>query len=164
MDGMNINSERTLCFLIEDNSVYLSKKVLRLGKGKLNGYGGGIDHDETPEHAAIRELEEESGFIGKESDLEKKAEIEFYFPHEPHNNQLVHVYFLYLWNGTFKSDGEMSVPEKFSLNNLPYADMWKSDKIWWEPLLLGKKIKAKFVWNQDMSVKYQDILEVKSFD
>ncbi|MGV8087371.1 MAG: 8-oxo-dGTP diphosphatase [Candidatus Woesearchaeota archaeon] len=161
---MTIKSERTLCILIKDNNVFLSRKLLRHGAGKYNGYGGGIKEGETETYAAIRELKEESGFHAEESDLEKRAVIEFYFPYEPHHNQRVHIYFLYKWQGTFHSDGEMSKPESFPLTNLPYDQMWASDKEWLPYLIDGKKIKAKFVWTQDNQVAKRSIDIVDNFN
>jgi len=164
MDDMTINSERTLCFLIKNNEILLSRKLLRLGAGKYNGYGGGIESNETERHAAIRELKEESGFVALESDLEKRAVIDFYFPHEPHNNQRVHIYFLRRWTGKFVSDKEMGEPELFSLKNIPYDQMWASDREWLPYLIDGKKIKAEFVWTKERKVDKRIIDIVKNFD
>jgi 8-oxo-dGTP pyrophosphatase MutT (NUDIX family) len=161
MYGMTLASERTLCFLVRGKEILLTRKLLRLGAGKYNGYGGGLDSGESPEHAAIRELCEESTVDAKESDLEKRAVIDFFFPHEPHNNQRVHIYFLHDWSGVPDRTEEMDVPQWFSINNLPYDEMWASDKEWWPYLMQGHRIKGYFIWTKDRQVaeKKIDIVE-----
>jgi ADP-ribose pyrophosphatase YjhB (NUDIX family) len=164
MDDMTIKSERSLCFLIKNDTICLSKKLQRLGSGKYNGYGGGLEETESPEQAAIRELKEESTVDAYIKDLEKRAVINFYFPHESHNNQRVHVYFLKEWDGTPDKTEEMDKPIWFSMNNLPYNQMWASDEEWLHYLIEGKKIKAEFVWTKDRQVARRQIDIVDSFD
>ena len=52
--------DAVLVFFVKDGKVLLPTKMKKIGKGKLNGYGGGIEKDETPITAAIREVEEET--------------------------------------------------------------------------------------------------------
>jgi len=163
MHDMTIKSERTLCFLIREDNILLSKKLLRHGAGKYNGYGGGLKQVESPEQAAVRELIEESTVDASIFDLDKRAIIEFYFPHEQKYNQRVHIYFLDEWSGTPTKTKEMGSPKWFSMNNIPYSKMWASDKEWLPYLIEGKKIKATFVWTKDREVASRDIDIVNSF-
>ena len=48
-------------FIIKDDMVALIKKARGGYKGKLDIPGGGIEHDESPEEALVRELDEEAG-------------------------------------------------------------------------------------------------------
>jgi len=49
----------TLLFVIKDGQVLLIHKKKGLGAGKINGPGGRLEPGETPEQAAIREVQEE---------------------------------------------------------------------------------------------------------
>ena len=54
--------QATLCFILHDNKVLLLKKNPGLfGAGKWNAPGGKLQHGETAEHCAKREVYEETG-------------------------------------------------------------------------------------------------------
>ena len=65
----------TICFLHDDEKVLLAMKKRGFGEGWWNGYGGKLIEGETPEEAAIRELEEESGIRAKR--IEKRGFLVF---------------------------------------------------------------------------------------
>ena len=50
--------------------ILLGMKKRGMGQGKWNGFGGKLKVGETVVQCALRELEEESGLIGKEKDLQ----------------------------------------------------------------------------------------------
>lgn len=80
--------------------------------------GGGIDPDETPEQAALRELEEETGLQGRL--VRKVAEylpIEFF----PLNlfTQKTHVFEVAIESGTLQVTAETSSIQFFPLHALP---------------------------------------------
>src|SRR3989338_652098 len=66
-----------LCFIVKNGKTLLIRKKRGFGQGKLIAPGGRIESGETPEDAAVREFEEETGIRVKNP--EKIAEIEFYF-------------------------------------------------------------------------------------
>ena len=71
----------TLCLLRHKNKLLLGMKKQGFGAGKYNGFGGKIEHNETPEACAIREVHEESG-ISVHS-LNHVAGLTFHFSHKP---------------------------------------------------------------------------------
>ena len=149
MTTQQIASERTLCFILKEDTILLGMKIkIAQGHGNYNGFGGGVEPGESPEEAAIRELTEESGLTAELQDLEHKATIEFYFPFRPEWNQRVRVYFLRSWQGEPRETEEMK-PEWFPLGAMPYNKMWDSDRRWLPLLLDGKRIKASFTWKED---------------
>jgi 8-oxo-dGTP pyrophosphatase MutT (NUDIX family) len=137
------------------------------GEGKLNGYGGKVGADESIAAAAIRELNEETGISADQIDLEKVAEIDFYFadiPEEKNWNQTVHVFFLRTWHGSPHETEEMK-PEWHRVNALPMDKMWVDDKYWLMKVIEGKKIRASFTFaGKGESVLKHMIHEVSSFE
>jgi len=143
-------------------------KLEGFGAGKYNGFGGKFDTakgDKVIEDTAVRELVEESALVAKVSDLEKKAVIDFVFPAKPASNQRVHVYFLAIWDGNPQRTEEMD-PQQFSVNDMPYAQMWDSDKLWLPELLQGKKFYARFYWKKDNETvdSYELVLDAQLDD
>jgi 8-oxo-dGTP diphosphatase len=157
--------QATLCFLIKEDGQKISEICLALkkrgfGVGRWNGVGGKVEN-ETIQEAVIRETREEINVLPK--NIYKVAELEFYFPHQPEWNQLVHVYFAKSWQGKPKESEEMK-PEWFKTGSLPYSSMW-SDDIHWLPEVLNKKlIKAKFVFKPGDKVKEKQIEIINGFD
>ena len=166
MTSSKIKSERTLVFILDESNlkILLALKKQRQGAGYYNGFGGKKEADETIEEAAVREVLEESKLKIKKEDLEKVAEIEFYFPAKPEWNQRVHIYFCKKWQGSPVETEEMK-PEWFNIKDMPYHNMWKSDTTWLPIVLSGKKIKAVYQWKEDnKTVDQYEIEEVKLSD
>jgi len=129
----------TLCIPITDTEVLLGRKKVRWGAGKWNGFGGKIDEGETPEEAAVRELEEESGLEAKKENLKKVAVLKFYFNDKP--VFLMHTYVVRNWSGEPIETDEM-IPQWHLISAVPYNEMWKADSIWLEKVLGGEKVAA----------------------
>ena len=68
----------TVVFPIRDEKICLARKVRKVGVGRWNGFGGGIENGETVEDCAIRELYEECGVTAEKSSLNKVGVIDFY--------------------------------------------------------------------------------------
>ena len=131
----------TLIYCLNKNSILLGMKKRGFGSGKINGYGGKVHGTESIEQAAVRELKEEANIHVNASDLEKVAEIDFFFsdvPIEKDWNQTVQVYFLRKWTGEPKESEEMK-PMWYDLGSLPLDKMWVSDSFWLPRVLEGKK-------------------------
>jgi ADP-ribose pyrophosphatase YjhB (NUDIX family) len=135
----------TLCYLVKENKVLLAIKAKKIGQGCWNGYGGGIDGDETPEQSVIRELFEESDIKTSIEHLSKVAIVDFH--NTKSDNSIfscrVHVYFVNAWKGEAKETEEMLQPTWFNKNNLPLDKMMPADKFWLPEVLAGKKIIAQ---------------------
>jgi 8-oxo-dGTP pyrophosphatase MutT (NUDIX family) len=141
----------TLCLLIKDGKIFLGKKKRGFGEGKLNGYGGKQAEGEDIEETAVRELFEESGVKVSNDDLNKVGEIDFYFPpgeKADKYNQKVHTYIVKNWSGKLRESEEMTV-EEFPLDEIPYEEMWDTDRYWMKPILNGEKIKGVIHFNDD---------------
>jgi 8-oxo-dGTP pyrophosphatase MutT (NUDIX family) len=139
----------TLCILKKPGEILLAMKKRGFGAGKWNGLGGKILSGETPDQAAIRELEEEADVTGKTVNLEKAALLKFRSAN-PEYNWDVHVFFLSIWAGTIAETEEMR-PQWFALDDIPYDSMWIDDRHWLPEVLDGRKIEAEFIFNEDAS-------------
>jgi len=136
--------EATVCFLYKDGKVLLARKTDKIGKGKLNGYGGGIEKGETVPECAVRELREESGVTAETRDLEKIAIVHF------HNTKsdggtfvlTVHFYLVHKWKGEPVKTKEMASPDWYEVTHLPVNDMMPSDREWLPQALNGNKLIA----------------------
>jgi len=163
MASFKIETERTICFLVNQDRILLGMKKKGQGAGNYNGFGGKVEAGESYEDAAVREVFEESGLIVDKRALEKRAVIEFHFPYKSEWNQRVHVYFANSWQGGPRETEEMK-PEWFNKSAVPYERMWESDLHWLPLLLEGRKINAFFRWKEDnKSVDGYSIREAVDF-
>jgi len=151
----------TLCYLIKDNKILLAKKVLGIGIGHYNGYGGKIELDETIEQSAIREILEESGVQAKK--LTKSGEITYTFPENPGWDQIVHIFLVTEWNREPIDTDEMKQPTWFNIKDIPFDNMWPADRDWLPELLDGKFIKGKITYGSDKRIISISLNKDKTF-
>lgn len=135
----------SLCFLTEKDRVLLAMKKRGFGKGRYNGVGGKPDKDESIKQAAIRETQEEINVTP--IILNKKAILDFYFPHNPDWNQQVHVFLIEEWKGEPEESEEMT-PKWFNKRSIPYKKMWSDDHLWFPKVLRGQLVKATFIFKE----------------
>ena len=138
----------TLCFCIKGEEVLLAMKKRGFGTGKWNGYGGKIHEGESPQAAASREIEEESGLVVDEAKLHHVALVHFSF-----DEILIfscYVFLTYQWQGDPVETGEMR-PQWYPISNLPFGEMWVADAQWIPLILAGEKIEAQVNFNADGS-------------
>ena len=100
--------DTTLILPMRDGRILLGMKKRGFGVGKLNGFGGKLNEGESIVEAAVRELNEEVGIDAMASNLDKMAELDFYFPHaEDDWDQKVHVFLIEEWIGEPVESEEM---------------------------------------------------------
>lgn len=139
------NMEATLLFVLEGDRVLLIHKKRGLGAGKINGPGGKIDEGETPEQAAIREVQEELCIT----------------PHSPEEMGILRFAFvsgLHIRCHVFRSggfDGEPTEtdearPEWFAFESIPYERMWADDVHWLPGVLAGRKFQSWFDFDDEV--------------
>lgn len=152
----------TLLYMVKDNQILLAMKKRGFGADRFNGVGGKIEPGESIEQALIRETKEEIDVIPTK--FHQVAEITFdeYFKGVP-TNMHVHAFFATEWIGEPTESEEMR-PEWFSKDNLPYDNMWPSDKYWLHLVLKGKLIRANIKSDKSDNLISHDIQTVKNFD
>lgn len=143
----------TLVFLLkrsgsEITEICLAMKKRGFGVGRWNGVGGKVDKaGETVTEAAVRETREEVGVDIEISKLNKVAELSFNFPHNPAFDQMVHAYFVEEWSGAPTESEEMN-PKWFSVDQIPYSEMWPDDIFWVPEVLKGNLVKGSFEFGE----------------
>ena len=134
----------TLLFVIREDRILLIRKKRGLGAGKINGPGGCLEDGETPQQAAIREVTEEIGVEPRE--IEPCGELRFQFV----DGSSIHVW-------VFKAgdfDGKLietdeAIPLWYSLDAIPYDEMWADDRIWIPVMLRGEAFSGQFIFDGD---------------
>lgn len=157
----------TLGFLIEGNGIWLAIKADKIGKGKLNGYGGKIKKGETPEQCMERELPEESGVIARKEYFEKVGVINFHNTKKSGEKFICRAYICLIrfFKGEPKETetGEMLNPQKFLKDRLPLRKLMPGDKDWLPLALNGLKVTGSVFYgpNQKRLIKKSQIKIVK---
>jgi 8-oxo-dGTP diphosphatase len=143
--------EATLCFLIEGDPpqrILLGHKKVGFGKNKYGGVGGKLNRGETAVHAAVRELEEETGVRAREADLMRMAHLTFLFPYKTAWSQVVHVFVTHKWVGEAVESREIK-PSWFSVDEIPFERMWADCRHWLPLVLDGQQTRARFTFCSD---------------
>lgn len=126
-----------------DAEVMLGMKKRGFGAGKINGYGGKLEKGETMDQCAIRELQEESALVARS--MQRVGFLKF----NMHNKIMnVHVYTTADWSGEAVETDEMK-PNWVSCDTLPLNQMWPDDKFWLPLVMAGKKVLARFDYDDD---------------
>lgn len=141
--------EAVLCFIRHGNRLWLIHKKTGLGAGKINAPGGRIDPGETPEAAAVRETQEETGLAP--SGLEKVAELSFVFT----DGYSLHgtVFFASAYSGDPIETAE-AAPFWCAIDEIPYDGMWQDDRHWLPLVLRGEKVHGYFIFDNERMLSY----------
>ena len=145
--------EVTLCLPLTEHqppAVLLGLKKRGFGQGKYVGFGGKIEAGETVEEATVRELEEETGLWTTIDALLPAGELIFLFPARPEWDHHVHIFVVRQWQGEAREAEEMR-PEWFTLDVIPYSQMWDDAVRWLPRVLAGKVVHALFWYGDDNS-------------
>jgi 8-oxo-dGTP diphosphatase len=142
--------QSVLCLPIrqEQERVLLGLKKVRFGEGKITGFGGKQEANETPVQAVIREMREEANLTIDEQDLQHLGQVTFLFSAKPEWDMIVQIYRADKWKGDPTETEEMK-PQWFAFNEIPYSQMW-ADASHWLPLALrGTLPPLRFVYTDD---------------
>ncbi|KAJ7484623.1 NUDIX hydrolase domain-like protein [Mycena latifolia] len=122
----------TNVFLIQGDKLLLGYKKRGLGIHKYNGFGGKVEPNESTLNAAKRELQEEAGITAP---LEHAGTLLFVVPGSKWAH--IDIFRTEEYSGTITESDEMR-PEWFNTNQIPFDNMWDTDR-YWLPLLLAKQ-------------------------
>ena len=140
----------TLLFVVADDQILLIRKKRGLGAGKINGPGGRLDSGESPERAAIREVEEE--LVVTPAGIRPAGELQF---------QFVDGYSIHVWafsathyRGAPQETDE-AIPLWFPIDQIPYDEMWADNRHWLPLMLAGRRFHGRFIFDQDEMLDYR---------
>lgn len=131
-------------------------KKAGFGQGRWNGFGGKVNDGESLELAAMRELQEETGIVPK--DLRKRGILTFEFEGNPELLE-VHVFGVSEFEGEPAETEEMR-PQWFSINEIPFDQMWPDDEHWFPLFLSGKNFQGVFYFKDNNTLTDYKLEEV----
>ncbi len=156
-----IERQTTLLYLLRGQQILLAMKKRGFGVGKYNGIGGKVELGETVEQAMVRETQEEIGVTPLK--YQKRGVLVFDQIYQGEHLVVgVHVFTSDVFHGEPKETEEMS-PGWFDINQIPYNQMFQTDKLWL-PILLDShsNFNGTFKFNGDLDTKLIDYkLEIK---
>jgi len=144
----------TLVFVIQDGKILLIDKKTGFGKGKVNGPGGKVEKDESPEACAVRECQEELGITVL--NLQYCGQ---------HRFQFVDGYSLLVW--VYSSEEFEGIPTEtieakplwVPLDAIPYERMWEDDHLWLPMVLDGERFQGRWLFDGDTMLDYELLTE-----
>lgn len=143
-----------------------NKIILRLKNsnkkfgGKWNGFGGGLEKNQTLEECAITETQDETGITPK--NLELAGMILFKFPTDEQDHQ-VYIYRANDYEGKLDNTKDFIQYKEFTKSELTqiYDKMMPADKDWL-PLFMDRKLfKGEVMFDKEMKNPKVNIYEVK---
>ena len=147
----------TLSIICDDSRILLGMKKKGFGKGKYNGFGGGLKENETERQCAIREVWEEAGIKIINPQILGKILFEFDSNEQDH---LVYFFKVRQYKGEIKKTKEM-IPRWFYIKDIPYNKMWAADKYWLPLLLKDKRFRGNILFDREYTLKRATLKEIK---
>lgn len=139
---------RTLLLLRRDDQILLAMKKRGFGAGKWNGVGGKLEPGETVVQAMIRETEEEINVTP--TSYHQVAELDFIQDADSDDpwHMYVYAYVADAWQGEPTESEEMA-PQWYSIDQIPYKDMWDDDEFWMPRVIAGEKLTGRFIFDSN---------------
>ena len=138
----------------------LGMKKRGFGKGRWNGFGGKVEHAETIEESVVRETKEESGIEVVEP--VKVGVLDFAFEGDPVTLE-AHIFRAETFRGEPHESEEMR-PQWFSIDEIPFDEMWPDDRHWFPLLLAGKKFTGRFLFGAGDQILKKELSEVEELE
>ncbi|MEE4195644.1 MAG: NUDIX domain-containing protein [Anaerolineae bacterium] len=132
----------------DGEQILMGRKLRGFGKGKITGYGGKQEPDETPLQAIRREFHEESSFLLPEAAFEYAGAIDFEFPYHPDWGFECHVFRVDDFDQTPPVSDELD-PRWVRLDGLPQSEMWADNAFWLALAAQGEHFTARFTYAPD---------------
>lgn len=145
MDKSRPHKIMTLCIPHRGDEVWLGMKKRGFGANRWNGFGGKVKEGETIEQAAIREMEEESGF--RPSRLEPAGVLLFQNGDSPYLIKM-HIFRSLDFPDSLAESDEMR-PQLFKTSQIPLDEMWEDDRYWLPYFLAGKRFEGEFTFDNN---------------
>lgn len=142
LDGWRPDQVGTLMFVRHSSQVLLIRKRRGHGAGRINGPGGKPEAGETPLECVLRETEEEVGVRPRDPRL---AGV-FQFVDQADHDWRGFVFVASEYQGTPHPTAE-ALPAWHPVDDLPFAEMWESDRYWLPRVLAGERLEGEFLFS-----------------
>ena len=140
----------TLMFIRDHHRVLLIRKKRGLGAGRINAPGGKVEAGESPWACAVRETREEIGVTVRQADL--MAELRFV---ERVDQQWYGYAFVASDYDGVPTETIEATPRWFTVDAIPYDEMWKDDRLWLPHVLAGRFVKASFLFESSAALAHE---------
>nr|WP_256415853.1 MULTISPECIES: NUDIX domain-containing protein [unclassified Frigoribacterium] len=127
----------------------------RTRHGALGRPRGQARAGEGVQEAVVREIAEESGVEVLASDLDRRGDLLYLFPHRESWSQRSTVFVVTAWRGDPAESDEL-VPRWFDLDELPLDEMWDDASHWLPGVLAGGRVARTFVFAADLATVASD--------
>ena len=136
--------QATLLYVICDGQILLIRKKRGLGAGKINGPGGRIEAGESAVECAVRETEEEVGIRAR--GVRVRGQMRFQFIDG--FSMQVDILTANAYEGT-PCETDEAAPLWFSIDDIPYGEMWATDRHWLPEIVAGKSLVGRALFDGD---------------
>jgi 8-oxo-dGTP diphosphatase len=153
--------QATLCFIVRDGKVLLLKKSAGLiGEGKWNAPGGKMLEGEEAKDCAVREVLEETQVTIRDPD---HLGILYFYKDDRRDSPewTVNVFLARDFDGT-PTSGREGIVSWFSLDALPFDEMWEDDPYWSRLVFEGRRFEGWFYYTGDFAKLVEYKIEEKS--
>lgn len=139
--------EATVCFLRRDGKVLLQERAAgRIWAGRLNGPGGKTAAGETPLHAVVREVAEETGVQVAAPVLAGSLNLHF---GDPEASRLrVHIFVATAYQGRARG-GPEGFLRWYGQQRLPFDRLWPDMRYWLPAVLDGGEVQGQCVYDAE---------------
>lgn len=138
----------TLCIVHDHPKILLGMKKRGFGVGLWNGFGGKVKKGESVVSAAHREMHEECGLVVPS--IEPAGVLDLLYNDQKEHVEM-HIFRATSHRGEVCESEEME-PRWFSIDEIPFKEMWQSDRYWYPLFLEGKKFCGKFIFDNKYNV------------
>lgn len=138
----NPKERATLMFIRQDDRLLMIHKKRGLGAGYYNAPGGRMEAGETPMECAVRETQEELCITPLDPEHAGTVQFQFTDGHSIHGE----IFIASEFEGT-PTETDEAVPLWFSIDELPYHNMWEDDAVWMPKLLNREKFIGRFIFD-----------------
>lgn len=128
----------------EHREVLLGRKRRGFGAGRVVAPGGKIEPGESPEHAAARELWEETGLQART--LRPCGVLTFVFVDDAVHDMRAHLFTTCDVVGTPSDSDELAL-RWARLDDIPFETMWPDAQHWLPVVLADEVVEATFVYD-----------------
>jgi len=146
----NPKERATLMFIQQNRQLLLIDKKRGLGAGYFNAPGGRLEPGETIMECAVRETQEELCITPLDPVHAGTLMFQFIDGFSIHGEVFTATEF----EGT-PTETDEAVPHWFSIDELPYHNMWADDPIWYPKLIAGEKFIGRFTFEGKTMLDYE---------